>query len=255
MRLPRIAYLWRNRTGRCTVCGKRTLFIFIEALETVRNHAVCLRCHSVARHRHLALCVMDAFSSRGIASLGDFSKHPGMTVFNTSTRSSIARALGKGGNIVCSEYFDDVEPGGSRDGVLCQDLHRLTFPDDSFDLVLSEDVFEHLPDYRKAFSEVLRVLKPGGYHIFTIPFFFDRKTRSLFDRVDGRAVLREPVEYHGDPIRGQIPCYTHFGYDLNDQLSEAGFEVRVEISDFEQGCRFGTFNCFTFVARKLPRPE
>jgi SAM-dependent methyltransferase len=248
----KLVYLWRNSGGKCTVCGKRTLFIFNDSLDLIRNHAVCVRCHSVARHRHLSLCVQDAFASRGIKELADFSKHPELSIYNTATRSSVAKALGSGSNIVCSEFFDDVKPGEAKDGVLCQDLQNLAFPDGRFDLVLSEDVFEHLTDYRRGFSEVHRVLKPGGYHIFTIPFFFDRRTRSLFELVEGKTVLRKPVEYHGDPIRGQIPCYTHFGYDLVEYLEAAGFEASLRISDFEQGRKYGTFNCFTFVTRKLP---
>lgn len=39
---------------------------------------------------------------------------------------------------------------------------RLPFADDSFDLVASHEVFEHIPDIAAAAGEVRRVLKPGG---------------------------------------------------------------------------------------------
>ena len=38
----------------------------------------------------------------------------------------------------------------------------------------------------------------------------------MFDRVGGEIVLREPIEYHGDPLRGRIACYTRFGIDLSN---------------------------------------
>jgi ubiquinone/menaquinone biosynthesis C-methylase UbiE len=48
------------------------------------------------------------------------------------------------------------------------DAHKLTFPNDSFDLVYGGAIFHHL-DCPTAFREVLRVLKPGGLFIMTEP--------------------------------------------------------------------------------------
>ena len=42
------------------------------------------------------------------------------------------------------------------------DATRLLFPDATFDLVFSFNVFEHLPDPAATFAEVVRVLRPGG---------------------------------------------------------------------------------------------
>ncbi len=43
-------------------------------------------------------------------------------------------------------------------------IERLTFPDATFDVVISRLVIHHLPDElkRKGFAEIFRVLKPGG---------------------------------------------------------------------------------------------
>jgi ubiquinone/menaquinone biosynthesis C-methylase UbiE len=46
------------------------------------------------------------------------------------------------------------------------DAERLPFPDESFDLVLGHAVLHHLPDLGTAFSEFLRVLRPGGTVLF-----------------------------------------------------------------------------------------
>lgn len=43
---------------------------------------------------------------------------------------------------------------------------------DSFDCVLSTSVLEHLEEPMKALREAHRVLKPGGYAIYTIPLFW-----------------------------------------------------------------------------------
>lgn len=46
--------------------------------------------------------------------------------------------------------------------------YRLPFDDDSFDLVLSDQVFEHVADYASTIAEIARVTRPGGVglHIF-----------------------------------------------------------------------------------------
>lgn len=243
-------YLATSRSGRCAVCCRPTLFILTDTPETIRNHAICVRCRSSSRNRHVALAIVRAFAARGIGRLADFARHPDLLVLNTSSDTAIARALGRTPNIICSEYFDGANPESRRDDVRNENLERLSFADDMFDLVVSEDVFEHVCDADRGFREVHRVLKPGGVHVFSIPFAFGSKTEELFDRRDAGIVLREPIEYHGDPLRGRIPCYTRFGIDLFDALSAIGFDTRLELSLFAESRRFGTFDSFTFVARK-----
>jgi SAM-dependent methyltransferase len=46
---------------------------------------------------------------------------------------------------------------------------RLPFADDSFDLVVSVWVLEHLKEPRLVFNEVRRVLRPGGHFVFLTP--------------------------------------------------------------------------------------
>lgn len=48
---------------------------------------------------------------------------------------------------------------------------HIPFPDNSFDLVLTLDVIEHIEDDRAAIAEIHRVLKPGGVSIVFVPAF------------------------------------------------------------------------------------
>lgn len=50
------------------------------------------------------------------------------------------------------------------------DILRMPFLNDSFDLIYNSSTLEHLSDYNKAFSEMVRVCKPGGYVFVGIPF-------------------------------------------------------------------------------------
>ncbi|MEM6824585.1 MAG: class I SAM-dependent methyltransferase [Pseudomonadota bacterium] len=55
------------------------------------------------------------------------------------------------------------------------DLTKLPFPEDDFDLVICSHVLEHVPDDAAAFSEIARVLKPGGQALLLTPYAMDGK--------------------------------------------------------------------------------
>ena len=104
--------------------------------------------------------------------------------------------------------------------------------DGQIDLIISNDVFEHLPDPGKAFTECLRVLKSGGTMLATIPFHreYDKSiTRAKFDR--NLLVHSLSPVFHGNPVseEGSL-VFTDFGWDLLDKMKDAGFaEVTIDI--------------------------
>ena len=49
------------------------------------------------------------------------------------------------------------------------DVRQLVYADETFDLVLAMEVLEHIPDPLEGLQEAVRVLKPGGYAITSIP--------------------------------------------------------------------------------------
>jgi ubiquinone/menaquinone biosynthesis C-methylase UbiE len=51
---------------------------------------------------------------------------------------------------------------------------KLPFTDNSFDLVYSRFVIEHLQDPDQTYQEVYRVLKPGGYFIILTPNLYNK---------------------------------------------------------------------------------
>lgn len=53
---------------------------------------------------------------------------------------------------------------------IVSDITKIPVSDSSFDVVLCAEVFEHIPDPLRAFSEMDRILRPGGYIILTAPF-------------------------------------------------------------------------------------
>ena len=137
------------------------------------------------------------------------------------------------GDVTGSEYLGpNFKPGEiSKDfkghaHVRHEDLGRLSFPDGVFDLVLTQDVFEHIPDYQKTFSEAARVLKRGGSLVFTVPFFHDQATTGVRATVDAQGNVQHilPPEFHGNPVSNEGSlCFQNFGWDLLDALRSAGF--------------------------------
>ena len=72
-------------------------------------------------------------------------------------------------NYSFSYFFDDVAGGAIKDGMRCEDVENLTFPDETFDIFITQDVLEHVFRPDRALREISRVLKSGGMHVFTAP--------------------------------------------------------------------------------------
>jgi GT2 family glycosyltransferase/SAM-dependent methyltransferase len=135
--------------------------------------------------------------------------------------------------IIGSEYLGYEYPGGSViKGIRHEDVTDLSFADNSLDLIISNDVFEHVPQPELAFKECCRVLKPGRPMLSTIPFWDDKDasvTRAKLDKGQIKYLL-EPA-YHGNPIspEGSL-VFTDFGWDVLDCILSSGFStVTVEV--------------------------
>lgn len=97
---------------------------------------------------------------------------------------------------------------------------RLPFPDDTFDLVFSMAVLEHIDDKALALREMFRVSKPGGMVIFCVPTYiaslcaFPHLFLYTFRRV--AEVIAAKV-YHKPVNKGSVPLP---GSDANSRTSD-----------------------------------
>ncbi|CAN5907666.1 hypothetical protein BH23PLA1_BH23PLA1_43660 [soil metagenome] len=156
--------------------------------------------------------------------------------------------------LVSSEYLrDGTPPGGiNAQGVRHEDLTALSFDDDRFDAVLSFEVFEHIADYQQALAESARVLRPGGYLIFSVPFHRgDRHTVRARLLADGTIEHLLPPEFHGDPIdpTGCL-CFYHFGWEMLEDLHKAGFQEAQVVQIWWPPCGYLGDDLLLFVARR-----
>lgn len=98
------------------------------------------------------------------------------------------------------------------------DICDLPFEENTFDIVFSNHVLEHIEDDRKAMSELFRVLKPGGMGIFQIPQDLSReKTYEDFS-------ITSPEER--TKHFGQYDHVRIYGKDYFDRLRKVGFTVK-----------------------------
>ena len=72
---------------------------------------------------------------------------------------------------VATQFWPNVQPGAMHNGVRCENLEAQTFESESFDLVISQDVMEHIFHPNLGYREVFRTLKPGGHYIHTTPIY------------------------------------------------------------------------------------
>jgi SAM-dependent methyltransferase len=201
----------------CNLCG--FLVLRLHPGDAGRR---CLRCFSTFRHRAVGAVLARLGLGRDAR------------VYEMSSRGALCRHLRRTfAQVTVSELFDDVVPGGFRDGVQCQDAQRLTYGDAAFDLVTSTEVFEHVPDDHRAFAEIHRVLRPGGVLLFTVPLM-DTMTTLERARMHGATVVHlVSPEYHGDRLRGRkgVLAFRTYGLDILDRLGAAGFEAALERID------------------------
>jgi SAM-dependent methyltransferase len=196
----------KGNRGYCPVCERETVFIRFNPW--LRDHYKCMHCQSIPRQRAL-INTLNIF----------YPGWPDAMIHESSPSGVSSEHIGKKcKNYSYSYFFPDTEPGSSKNGARCENLEKMTFEDARFDLVITQDVFEHVnyPDW--AFREIARVLKPGGMHIFTIPLYRELKqTRPRIAIQEGNIQnLLEPI-YHGNPIDSNGSLVTiDYGLDFVD---------------------------------------
>ena len=239
-----------SKFGFCNICGKITLFICTNQI-TSRNNMFCIYCKSSSRNRLVSKAILAALYQSKLKSIKKIRKYDNQRIIlNTGVNDVFYRVLYGHQNFLCSELIPDVENGLEiKKNVFCQNLENLKFSDETFDLVISQDVLEHVRDFKKALHEIWRILKPYGYHIFTVPFFFDKKTITRI-QIDGdKDIQLLPPEYHGDSVRGKIIAYRTFGIDLIEILEGIGFKTNMDFSRFIDE-KNGIFDSMCFISLK-----
>ncbi len=101
------------------------------------------------------------------------------------------------------------------------DIHQIPFDDNSIDIIFCNHVLEHVDDDLKALNEIRRVLKPGGWAILQVPFFFPLPEETFEDKSITDPKEREKAFGQDDHVR-------LYGQDYADRLASSGLQVLEE---------------------------
>lgn len=212
--------------GSCAVCGAETRFVrnsWILPADLAREwprefvdreSQLCAECGANRRVRRIAEVLVSLYGENA-RSVTELMREEPFRRLAIAEINSIGRM----------HDFLAGHPGLSYSEYPEEDLLRLSYPDASFDLVLTSDTLEHVPDPRLALRETRRVLRAGGRHVFTVPHDPRR------ERTRSREGL--PAQHHG---RGGGPyalvtrqadmlAHTDFGADVEEIVREAGFDA------------------------------
>ena len=219
----------RDGRGRCAVCGaegRQVMNGWVLSPELRRRYGdalaareslFCERCGCSLRVRRIAEVLVGLYGETA-SSLAELVGEDAFRALRVAEINSVGRmhdVLAGLPGLVHVEYPEE-------------DIQALSFQDASFDLVLTSETLEHVPDPRTALRETLRVLRPGGRHVFTVPV--DPAVETTRSR-DGL-----PAEHHGrggGPFalvtrKADMLVHTDFGRDLPGVVRAAGFEVETD---------------------------
>lgn len=217
----------------------------------LRENLRCRHCRTWMRQRAMAHALLTELARRGAAhatlgeAVDDIAK---FDVLDTDAFGALAGKFRQTPRYRVSSYLPDLPRGAMKGDVHNVNLEDIPFTDETFDIVLSSDVLEHVRRLDRTNAEIFRVLKPGGVHVFTAPIDLSLATTvTLVEATDqGDVHLRYP-QYHGDPLSDGALAYRIFGADIGAVFEKAGFEfelVRVARPDL------GIVDICYFLARR-----
>jgi SAM-dependent methyltransferase len=187
---------YRGQGVECPCCG-RNWRAFVP--DWNRSNAICPGCGSHERHRALWLFLQER---TGVPS------EP-LVVLHFSPEYALERRLRELPQL--SYVSADIDP---RRADVQADITAMTFPDESFDVVICSHVLEHVDDDRAAMRELRRVLKPDGVAIVMVPV----------DRARAETYEDPSITAPADRLREfwQEDHLRLYGRDLADRLRGEG---------------------------------
>lgn len=175
----------------------------------LRDNYICTKCFSIPRQRHLQLILDSYFKGWEALSIHESSPSNDLISKYCSAYSS-------------SQYFEGVELGSMNNGSRCENLEQLSFSDNTFDIFVTQDVFEHVFNPDDAAREIMRVLKSGGAHVFTAPKHKEiQKSYPRAKLENGNISYLMEAMYHGNPVGDGRALVT---WDYGDDFERLIFE-------------------------------
>jgi SAM-dependent methyltransferase len=197
-----------------------------------REGRACAQCGCNLRSGQLAQVITNEvrkmIGARGASldNLFDDRRVLALNIAEINSAGTLHPFLSKCPNLRYSEY------GSTSSDIPSESLMGLSYADSSFDLVVTSETLEHVPDLELALREIHRVLKPNAVHIFTVPVVWERATtRQRAYLQNGALIHALPPSYHGNrpekETKGEYLVFYEFGADFVERCRRADFDIRV----------------------------
>jgi SAM-dependent methyltransferase len=230
-----------RHVGFCPACETETVFIARDPY--FRSSLRCGSCDSAPRHRALMAAIQKYFPTWRSMAIHECS--PGWDVISR-------RLAAENSKYIATQYDLSVPFGQTTETPMpcktyrSENLESQTFEDGIFDLVVTQDVFEHVFRPDLAVKEIARTLRAGGAMIMTVPLVMGpQKSRRRATMVNNAVKhLIEPPQFHGSPIGDEGSLVTiDWGYDIAPYLqNHSGIPfLLLSVENKDQGI-LGTLN-------------
>ena len=175
-----------------------------------REGSICSHCGVNLRGQGLAKAILESRHGFGEASLKSWvevANADRLAVCELNKCHELHHTLTGLDNLTYAEYGTKTQ----------QNIEKMTYQSNTFDLLLHSETIEHVNDAAGAADECRRVIKPDGLVLFTTPVIWGRKTRRRA-AADGDAIrhLLEP-SYHDRPTVDYL-VFHEYGRDLDAVL-------------------------------------
>lgn len=169
----------------------------------------CPVCGSTDRERHLYLFLRQT---------GELEKFQNKTILLIAPEINFLKKIYKPNiHFICGDLHPEKYINYNINPFYKVDLTKIPFDNDTFDYVIANHVLEHIKDYRKALTEIYRVLKNNGTAILQTPF-----SHLIYENFEDVLIDNEKlkIRFYGQEDHERI-----FGLRLFDDIQQAGFRL------------------------------
>jgi SAM-dependent methyltransferase len=195
-----LALIYRGDKVHCPICGSSFRKFLPYGRIRPRENALCPNCQSLERHRLIWLYLRER---------SDVFKRK-MKILHIAPEACYIKPFEKmhGDGYITA----DIESPLAK---VKMDIHKIPFPENTFDLVLCNHVLEHVENDILAMQEIERVLRPHGFAILQVPFFYPLPEATFEDRSITERKAREKAFGQDDHVR-------KYGKDYLERIEKAG---------------------------------
>jgi len=193
--------IWHGSNARCDICSSNIRkWCFYGSLD--KKNRVCPVCYSFGRQRFIWYCI-----EKNIIQLKSSHK-----ILHIAPEISLSKKIK---SIVLDDYYITGDLN-EKDVDLKLDITHIEQNDEIYDLIICLHVLEHVPNDKKALSELCRVLKPGGFLVLQVPL-----SNNVTTYEDSSVTTSESRKR----LYGQSDHLRLYGNDLGLKIESHGFHV------------------------------